>query len=466
MVRKDILYRTIVGAAATILAYQLFVPPIVGMADQGDFRRMIGRFGYGPEQHQPVPSYMYVARKYVPDPSYRSPEWEQVSSEYLFVGASFALNRVVSKDGKWDIILMGLIHGASYLVAFMQLLHVTRSSQVRVFLWIAILVVLTDVACVAYFNSFYAEPASLIFFMLLAAESIEMHNSERISLPVLFRWTLWAIMLVLAKPQNAGVGLVAAMFAIHLRTWTGRAAWLSCALIFTSIAISIATAPAEMKNACTYNLVFKAILPESRDPAADLRALGLDSRLQDYSGTGPWSPKTVFLPLTKSGAIGHVVTQRTVLQFYLRRPARLWRHIKAMLPIAMLSRPEYGNFERSAGYAPMARSQSFALWSDCHERVFTPVAKFFVLLLPLPAVTLAVWRRLRTRSLEYFAALCAACLMSFLAAIFGDAWDNVKHLFLFNVMIDACLLAATVLAFSLITSCARWRRHWTASPES
>src|ERR1700678_2068922 len=36
------------SAVAALLVFQLFVPPIIGLSDQGDFGRMIGRFGYGP----------------------------------------------------------------------------------------------------------------------------------------------------------------------------------------------------------------------------------------------------------------------------------------------------------------------------------------------------------------------------------------------------------------------------------
>jgi hypothetical protein len=47
--------RWIVLAAALIVGYQLLCPPIVGLADQGDFKRVTGKFGYGPEQ--PAPYY-------------------------------------------------------------------------------------------------------------------------------------------------------------------------------------------------------------------------------------------------------------------------------------------------------------------------------------------------------------------------------------------------------------------------
>src|SRR5208337_15447 len=56
-----------VAAAAVIISWQLFLPPIVGLADQGDFARVIGLFGFGAQDK--TTEYAFVARKYVPDPN-------------------------------------------------------------------------------------------------------------------------------------------------------------------------------------------------------------------------------------------------------------------------------------------------------------------------------------------------------------------------------------------------------------
>src|SRR5579862_1931823 len=161
----------VLGAAAAIVIYQLFVPPIVGIADQGDFRRVIGRFGYGPEQRGL--NTLYVAPKYVPDQSNRVPEWEQFSSQYFFVWAALAINKIVSKDGKLDIEMMGAVYTIAFLLALARLLQATSTLRRRAWLWAGLVLILTDVAYVAYFNTFFAEPASFIFLLLIAGESIE-----------------------------------------------------------------------------------------------------------------------------------------------------------------------------------------------------------------------------------------------------------------------------------------------------
>src|SRR4030088_2456601 len=112
-----ILFYAVIALAAAVLFYQLFIPPIIGLADQGDFVRTIGRFGYGP-LHRGDLKYVYVEPKYVRDPGYRAREWEQPKSEYLFVGAALLLNKLVSRDGSLDIRVVGFVHVVAFLGAF------------------------------------------------------------------------------------------------------------------------------------------------------------------------------------------------------------------------------------------------------------------------------------------------------------------------------------------------------------
>lgn len=441
----------VIAAAAVILIYQLFVPPIIGLADQGDFARILGTFGYGPDDKSATIA--FVAAKYVRDPSSRRPEWEQPSSEYLFVATAILLNKLVSRDGKLDIIIIGVVHALAFLAAFARLLMVTRQYRASPWLWIAAGLVLTDVGYVAYWNSFYAEPASFIFFLLLAAESISICNASRVSSRQIAMWSLWAILFTMAKAQNAPLGVLLALFSMRLWWWTrDQIAVLGAVLIGAATWINILTIPARVQWADSYNQLFLAILPESRNPSADLKAIGLEPGLVKYAGTGAWSPGSDFPDLVASGLIGNKINHLAIGTFYLQHPARIWRRATTLLPTAFSLRPEWcGNFERSAGLPPGARSTAFTWWSNFHERVLRPIGRLILILLCLsPAVAAIAWFHVpeRRQSIEMLALLAIGCLTAFLVAALGDAWDNVKHLFLFNLLLDAYLIFAT----GLITS--------------
>jgi hypothetical protein len=425
------------SAVAAILAFQLFVPPIIGLSDQGDFGRMIGRFGYGPAVKSMPLSAGFVQAKYVRDPSARIPILEQAGPEYLFVGSAVALSKLFSK-GVLEIRMVGFIHAVAFLAAFAWLLRVTGPVT-----WIVAAMALTDVGYVAYWNSLYTEPATCIFFLLLAAESASMLRGA-ISGWQIDRWCVWAAMLVWAKSSNYPLAAVLVPFAVYLG-WRGkntRAVGIAGAGIIAAFAIlTMWTRPVPMQQATTYNSIFLGVLPESKTPAADLQALGLDPRLVSFSGTGAWTPRTAF-PELYDRVLLHNVTGATVAKFYLEHPARIWRRAKALLPVAFSLRPEWcGNFEASAGRPEGAKTRSFTLWSSFHERVFAPAGRFIL-------IGLVFLSGMACRSglrFKFFGALAVGALIAFLTAACGDAWDNVKHMYLYNLLLDATLISALAL---------------------
>jgi len=458
MFRGSRLYVAVLAAAAAALAWQLFIPPVTGLADQGDFVRTLFRFGYSP-QHGRSLEYFFVEPKYVPDSHFRSPYWEQANSEYLFVGTAILLNKLLSKDGNLDITVAGIVHLLAFLAVFARLLWVTRRVRGHVLLWIAALIALTDAGYAVYFNSWYAEPASCFFFLLLLAEALEIARDTAITPARLVRWSLWAFLWIFAKPQNAPIGLLLGLFTLRLAMWThawrtravaiaGAAALLGCAIY------NVAAMPLYGRMANTYGVIFSGILAESKDPAADLRALGLDPKLAAYAGTGAWTPRTNYPAMVYSGELARVNTF-AVVRFYLFRPVRMWRRLHNLLPKITLVRPPYGNFEPAAGLPPSTQSHAFSLWSGFHEHVLPRVSKWIVFaLIGWPLWCAWSWYRapdrIGRRRAELLILLPIACLGALLSAVYGDAFDFIKHQYLFNLLLDAALLYTAVRAWQWI----------------
>jgi hypothetical protein len=437
--------------SASILAYQLLIPPIVGLADQGDFVRVIGRFGYSQAPTAPSGKYEYVPARFQPG-GLRVPEWEQPSSESLFVAAALVLNKVVSKDGGFSIQTLGVVHTVAFLLIYARLLRATRLRGCLL-LWIGATLILTDVGYVAYWNSLYREPASGLFCLLLIAESILLCRSGTVSTKAIVRWIVWAVLLVLAKEQNTALAVLLAIFLLRLQSWKScnSARWAAVgglAVVLGAGAFNLVTSPAPEHRAAAYNMLFLAIAPESNNPAADLADFGLSSRATRFAGTNAWSPNTGFSDPEVQAALNGRLTMIRTAGFFLARPGRLWRHVTTLLPRSTGLRPEFcGNFQASAGLAPGTRSHAFALWSGVHEWILPLVSRvfLFLLLLPLLAVICLRGRDASVRCrLDLAALLSGCCLASFFAAAFGDALDNVKHMYLFNLLLDTCLLWSAV----------------------
>ena len=160
---------------AAIVSYQLFVPPVVGLANNGDFAKVLGIFDLAaPVENE----YKFLSTTYSFDPKHHS--WFGfISSEHLLAAAAILLNVPFSKDGALDIRVVGVAHAALYLFAFYLLLPLLRglSAISRAALCGLLLLIFGDVMYVSWLNTFYMDTAALLFLMLSAV--------------LYLRWLLW-----------------------------------------------------------------------------------------------------------------------------------------------------------------------------------------------------------------------------------------------------------------------------------
>jgi len=157
-------------AAAAIIT-QSFVPPIVGIANNGDFPKIIGQFDVG-SPSDAKDSFRFVDTKYVVDSRYHY-ESRFYSSEVFLFEAALGLNSVFGRPGVLDLRLMGAVHAALFLLAFYLFLPLVRllSMALRLVVFFVVLLIFTDVMYVSYFNSFYMDTAALLFLLLSVVSS-------------------------------------------------------------------------------------------------------------------------------------------------------------------------------------------------------------------------------------------------------------------------------------------------------
>lgn len=156
-----------ITVAAVIIFYQLMIPPIVGLANNGDFWRVMK---WGGIQYQTGKDedhlFYYISRDYLIKPE---TQWRfYVSSEIILSQIGLLFNKLISKDGLFDLRVLGFIHSLFFLSSLFLILWVCRKASIpyRWGMCILFLLMFCDVGYIAYFNSFYAEPASLIFLLI------------------------------------------------------------------------------------------------------------------------------------------------------------------------------------------------------------------------------------------------------------------------------------------------------------
>jgi len=273
--------------AAAAVVFQCFVPPTVGLADNGDFPKIAGQLDVGnPLFSKDV--VRFADLKYVVDSKYH---WNSqfYSSELLLFAAAFGLDSIRGKPETFDLRLLGAIHAAIFLLAFYRLLPLLNSLRpaLRMVLLCLILLFFTDVMYVAYFNSFFIDTGALLFLLLAVVSFLRALRWQK----PLDRWLFVAssMLLVTSKTQHFLLGIPIAMLLAckgglltRGRGWAFRT--FSAIAVLAAIAFSNRFgAPAHYPTMGSYTVIFFELLPKSKDVSSDLKELGLDDSYKHTS---------------------------------------------------------------------------------------------------------------------------------------------------------------------------------------
>lgn len=461
------LLAAVLVAAAAILSVQLFVPPVVGLADNGDYERVIGYAGFQHTTADPAERYFsFLRTKY----AVVSPGWFRggyLSSETLLAFAARGVHALFSGGPIFDLRVLAAIHAALLLLALAGLVHAGRDLALSARIGVALLLVFvfTDVGYVAPFNSFYSQTASLLFLLLTAAAAAEAIRRAKLSGALLFGYFGFALLFVGSKPQEKLAGPLLALFGLRLAgvtprgAWKRAAVWLALGLCAFSIWYGRHT-PYTLREATMYQLVFSDMLVYSDTPAADARELGLDPDWIRYRGTSPYRPDSPLLRSEFRRRFLHDVGYRRILRFYLAHPRRLLERLGRASRDVWSLRPTFGNFEKSPAHPETALATRFSLWSRLRGVLGVQPAIFLALLLGANAVAaLLGYRRADRRGRLFREGILLLVAMAGLAfavcALAQAPPDLSRALYAFHALCD--LLLITDAGWILQTAAARSR---------
>jgi hypothetical protein len=440
-----------IAAAAAILAFQILVPPAIGLADNGDFAKITGRFNLYPAVDELRDSafryinlrYDFLSDSHI-DTGFRSPET-------LLIRAALLLNRVVSRAGVFDLRAMGVVHAALFLLALALLTDLLGAERagLRLALLALAVFVFCDVAFSAYYNSFYLDAGAFLFLMLSIVTVLRAVVRRRPADMCLA--LLCCLLLVTSKSQHALLAVPLAVFFV----WERRTLWPRHALLGSVLATVLLVgggalglvegSPPGYTGPCLFNIVFARLLPTAEDPPAELASLGLDESYLRYKDMDAFTDTS---PMRDRRWVRSFLSRTSLLRlgvFYVTHPGRALCVAELALGEAAVGRPPgIGNYDRSAGRPPYAQSGAFSIWSTARSKLLGGSLWAYPLIFGI-SVGVIVWR--------FPAGGVALCLMGLIEFALGamtDAREVTRHLFLANTIWDVTLFAAvSTLAVAL-----------------
>jgi len=477
------------AAGGALGVWLLMTPPLIGVADNGDFARVMGPAGLaypddGETYDQRYFHYAHFQFAYADSLSGGYP-----SSQIALIAAAAWIGKLLNAR-VFDIRVLGGVYLALWLAALALIVRgvaallgarnrsaataappgITaqgngsaagiraRTAAVAV-LAVSLVLVFGDVGYLAYFNSFYGEPYAMVGMLTLAGASLALAGAARPSgaLPALFTGALLAV--ATSKIQNAPLAfaflpLYARWFPLR-RDFRWRAVTAAApAVVLAGAAAVLALAPGELRHINLYQSVFYGILKDSPSLREDMRELGVPEKYAVLAGTNYFQKDTAIpqddprLKRDVLDRLGHA----DVAKFYLRHPERLWKKMKRAAEEGAFIRPAYlGNFAREAGRPPGVRAVDFGEWSALKAKLphgMPWTAGFYA---AYAGALVAVRLRARTAraklAAETMAGVVLAGAISLIVPIIGDGEaDLAKHLFMFNVCSDMMVVSASSAA--------------------
>ncbi len=442
----------LLAVCAGLVSWQLFVPPRLGVADNNDYSKLIGRICLGGEH----PLFEYVGFEYHQSADYC---WDSglITSAVLPLRVAMAAAKPFS-GGRFDLRWLGAVYGLFFLLALSTIQRLTRGlvAVARVLVPASVVLVFCGASYVPWFNSFYFDTASYLFLWFAILAFLRLMLRERVTTWDYLAALACALLFETSKSQHTALALpLISCFWLRL----GRARFPGIPLrigatvaVLAAAVVMFATAPPWYQTVNSYNALFYQSLPHSQDPAGDLARLGMDPGMARYVGKHGFLPDSPMQDARETERLGHFISVRSLALYYLSHPriaALVFRNALAegsLQRVRMqIGARQYrlGNFEKSVGKPPEAQSRFFDFWSDLKAAVFGNRPVLYGCY--AAGLLAALWILcLRARVTAIAAAWTGMVALAGVLVMF-DGVDTGRHLFLFNAMLD--MTACGLLCF-------------------
>lgn len=446
-------------AASLIVGYLLFVPPINGYADNGDFARVIYVNGIYPlTNHYTYLKYLHL--HYGIMQYYNEHQAMLFSSQGMFIKLAIFLNQVFYSKKIFDIRFIGVVYYFLYLGGIYFLTTaLTFKTKKKTNYVIAILVVLifADSSWTLYFNSFFAEPIMIIAMLYLTASIMLLGKNCKHQITIFTIYLVACLILITVKQQNAPLALSLALLTMGLYFVFKQKKYkylltFSIILLLAAGAATYELITSDFSQINKYQTVTRGVLLEEKDPGNDLERGGVSRQFgllkgeiygQTYSEV-PQTSAVIKKDLLKK------VDFAWVLKFYLTHP----KQFRQMLDIAagdgyLIQVRAVGDYQRASGIRPQQQTHYFTLFSLIMEAFFPKKIAFYILLCLVLAILYLVIGFMGFKNNEDESILKCFKMLAFVTIIMGtfvisivgdgDA-DLAKHLIMVPLTLDLIFL--------------------------
>lgn len=464
-----------------IVSYVLFVPPRPGVADQGDFQRVMDVTGLNEKQDsiqdQNLIFYKYVKSEYIMTPINPLRLLGIIPTTSMIYPVTIAkiLCRLKSSN-LFNTEILAVVYAIMYITALCLCIKWIEPDSKPKHLIISVfsLIVLLDGNYLVWFNSLYGEPMMIIGMALFIASVLNISNKiNTINNKDILLVVISSFLLLGAKAQCISalpsvIFIIVRIFSLKYKSLYknktaefARIVLKGCLLPVALLTFYTLGIYAQINRTCgvdtKYNAVFYGVLKNSDNPKRDLQMLGLSSDMAVEAGKHAYLPKSEYEKYAPWSDItmtefNEKISNFSIVKFYLLNPKRLIQGMEYTASQSFQTATFLGKYKKADVEEYTYLFNRFTLWSNirgnCFPKKLWFIVSFYIAIL---AVTLFRYKRaqgsLIKLRIELIWAIAAIGILQFPMPFLGNGEaDTAKQLFLFNYSFDILIISLVSLA--------------------
>lgn len=429
------------------LAFALFIPPFIGLEDNGQYSSVLNASGlYALPQNEAVRYEGYFVKLYGVMQYDRVAETGGFSSMSILIRPLVMLTRMIEgSPAVFDIGTLATFLSLAFLASlFLLLTALTKHLKVGLGLVVGVAAVLafSDISYIAYFQSFYLQAPALISLTAAVGCMLFALLNRQKKTGWMVGYFACTLIFILLKPAlglaGIGFGLITLIFYLRENTLAQR--WLTGAVaVVLVLAGSIHYIAAEkseiQRHAFLYNALSRGILTVAEDPAETLENLGIDTQYTLLSGSSYYDKYPIIDPEDErmQGDVYNHLNASNIAGYYIAHPKAWMQMYRRTIEKLYGYRPGLGNFTVDAGYAAGTEADILNVYSQFKAGRLPKTVGFVVIWI---AVVLVILYHRRDVQLLTLGLMLAAVLSLLIATMgVGDA-VFAEAAFLFNACFD------------------------------
>lgn len=465
-------YKTLfIILAVLIIIRVLFISPQVGVADQGDFDRVIG-----------------ISRLSLLDSDLNNPNFNRFYNYIIPAYKITAINNIFmtlfgSSIGYLIVLITSLcklfgetIFKTQYLAISYSIIYIgaftlilkslnIKNNRKFILLGLLILFIFFDGNYLIWFNSLYGEPMMIITLLLFIGSVLHyihykyiIKGTEKITSKIVF--ILIAALLFLGSKLQVLTSLPFILILVGKIIKDNKYAISKNNIIFLLILffaliaypVGININSGNLSHDTQYNSVFYGILNGSNTPEQDLIDLGLNPDMAVEAGKHSYlneNEYVKYIPRTEltNEEFYSKMSNSKLAKFYLTHPVRLISGMQYTASKAFYTSTDLGKYTESYSETPIKEFNRFTLWSYFRENKL-PRNLWFIVSVYSIVFLVSLYKYIKNKS-DYETKTKVMLLwtvmliggIQFPMPFVGNGQaDTAKQLFLFNFVFDILLV--------------------------